>query len=183
MAAFGVLCFTTARAVSAYDQNADASDRSKCRARAPSKHLKARSGAVASFAGTCGGNGWRPGGPGVRRGFRPGQSAKRALRGVALDIAPPPDHSDQRIDPDARKSNSKPRERPLFSSPLLTCFALARARSGPDARDEGLTGETTVSGNARLAVRQRHAAAKKRRFRPRTSNQVDPWWREEDFGL
>ena len=111
------------------------------------------------------------------------QSQNAGPRGVALVIAPPPDHSDQRIDADARESHPKPRERPQFSSPLLTCFALARARSGPDARDEGLTGETTVSGNARLAVRQRHAAAKKRRFRPRTSNQVDPWWREEDFGL
>ena len=79
---------------------------------------------------------------------------KAAPRGVLLDIAPPPDHSDQRIDPDARKSNSKPRERPLFSSPHLTCFALARARSGPDARDEGLTGETTVPGNARLAEKE-----------------------------
>ena len=40
----------------------------------------------------------------------------------------------------ARESYSKPRERPLFSSPHLTCFALARARSGPNARDEVLTG-------------------------------------------
>ena len=89
---------------------------------------------------------------------------KAAPRGVLLDIAPPPDHSDQRIDPDARESHSKPRERPKFSSPHLTCFALARARSGPDARDEALTGSSAVSGNARLAVRQRHAAARNEAF-------------------
>jgi len=79
---------------------------------------------------------------------------KAAPRGVLLDIAPPPDHSDQRIDPDARESHSKPRERPKFSSPHLTCFALARARSGPDARDEARTGAVTASGNARLAEKE-----------------------------
>ncbi len=82
---------------------------------------------------------------------------KAAPRGVLLDIAPPPDHSDQRIDPDARESHSKPRERPKFSSPHLTCFALARARSGPDARDEGLNsnGSVAVSENARLAANRK----------------------------
>ena len=56
---------------------------------------------------------------------------KAAPRGVLLDIAPPPDHSDQRIDPDARESHSKPRERPKFSSPhfKLTIWRYAaRAR-------------------------------------------------------
>ena len=50
------------------------------------ERLEATVQAPSSFAGTYRGDGWRPGGQLVRRGFRPGQSQKLAPRGVALDI-------------------------------------------------------------------------------------------------
>ena len=137
MAAFCVVCATTARAVSAYAANligqgvtALSSTRYPNKQNAskqPSKPSQASQGPLGAAQA------------GVRLSTRVSDLAKRKtrLRGVALHIAPPPDHSDQRIDPDARESHSKPRVRAIFSSPLLTCFALARARSGPDARDGG----------------------------------------------
>ena len=64
----------------------------------------------------------------------------RAPRGVALDIAAPHDHSDQRIDVDARESHSKPHERPKFSSPHFMLF-------GADSRADLLGLE--MSGAAR----------------------------------
>ena len=43
---------------------------------------------------------------------------------------------DQGIVHETRDQTPNRVTRPLFPSPHLTCFALARARSGPDARDE-----------------------------------------------
>ena len=62
----------------------------------------------------------------------------------ALHIATLHDPSDQATKLDKRESFSKPRERPKFSSPYLKRFGLARARSGPDARDEARTGSVPV---------------------------------------
>ena len=69
---------------------------------------------------------------------------ERGAARVSCISRAPPITLDQGIELDARESFSKPRERPKFSSPYLKRFGLARARSGPDARDEARTGSVPV---------------------------------------
>ena len=133
---------------------------SVCEARVlPRKHPEAIKEAVASLAGTA--TRKKKGRGGFDTGFDYWPTQKK--RGAALRWI-------SRLNPitlitgiETERESYPPNRASghLFSSPHLTCFALARARSGPDARDEGLTGETTVSGNARLAEKGAHAAAPK----------------------
>ena len=116
------------------------------------------------------------------RVLTPGQPPKkRAPRGVAL--IPRLDTITLISASTPTRENHTPNRASghLFSSPHLTCFALARARSGPGARDEARTGSLAVSGTARLAVRQRHAAAPKIRVSDLVSRIAGDASRQFDF--
>ena len=81
----------------------------------PAERPKAIKEAVTSLAGTA--RSMRFKFPRSTRVLKPGLYAKAGYARPALHNAVPHDHSDQRIDLDARESHSKPRERPKFSSP------------------------------------------------------------------